>query len=205
MRHLFSLTTLSLAAALALTGCDRNHDHSHGDDGDTHVSASGDDGHPQNNEPQESNNVHAGNSSQPATTDPEYRGLLGDDNPKIVRENDKVLVWAKGESPDDPDSKYYDFTDAPFPPEELQFGIGMDRIPAIDEPVYVDPDDPRLLDKRFIPNSRFRDDEKADKIDDIMVIGYVHNDEARAYPTALLDRHELVNDRIGGKPVTVGW
>ena len=38
-----------------------------------------------------------------------------------------------------------------------------------------------------------------------MVIGYVGNGDARAYPASLLDHHELVNDRIGGKPVTVGW
>ena len=41
--------------------------------------------------------------------------------------------------------------------------------------------------------------------DDLMVIGYVMEGEARAYPTALLDRHEVVNDEFKGKPVTVGW
>ena len=34
---------------------------------------------------------------------------------------------------------------------------------------------------------------------------YVVGGDARAYPTALLDGHELVNDVIGGKPRTVGW
>ena len=41
--------------------------------------------------------------------------------------------------------------------------------------------------------------------DEIDVIGYVDGDDARAYPIALLDQHELVNDNVGGKPVTVGW
>ena len=35
--------------------------------------------------------------------------------------------------------------------------------------------------------------------DDIMVIGYEIHGDARAYPAALLDEHELVNDLIGGK------
>ena len=39
--------------------------------------------------------------------------------------------------------------------------------------------------------------------DDTRVIGYAHNGEARAYPLFILDRHELVNDRVGGKPVRV--
>ena len=78
----------------------------------------------------------------------------------------------------------------------------MDRIRSIDDPVYVSPDDPRLLE---IPTSPYREDEVAASNDEIMVVGYVEEGEARAYPTALLDRHEVVNDRISGKPVTVGW
>ena len=76
------------------------------------------------------------------------------------------------------------------------------RIRAVDDPVYVRPDDPRLMD---VPVSPYRKKDRPKTPDDIMVIGYVHNGEVRAYPTALLDRHELVNDEIGGKPVTVGW
>ena len=41
--------------------------------------------------------------------------------------------------------------------------------------------------------------------DEIMVIGFAVGTEARAYPVGLLDHHELVNDSLGGKPVTVGW
>ena len=39
----------------------------------------------------------------------------------------------------------------------------------------------------------------------LRVIGFAHGGEARAYPIALLNHHELVNDTVGGKPVTVGW
>jgi len=89
-----------------------------------------------------------------------------------------------------------------MPAEDLQFGIGQDRIEAIDDPVFVEPDDPRLLE---IPASKYRPSEAPKTNDEIMVIGYVYGDDARAYPAALLDGHELVNDMVGGKPVTVGW
>ncbi len=133
-----------------------------------------------------------------------YRQRLGEDNPKIKAEDGKTLVFAAGD-PDDPSSpgtRWFDFTDAPVAAEELQYGIGMDRIRSIDEPLFVSPDDPRLLD---IPPSPYREDEVATTNDEIMVIGYVEGGEARAYPTALLDRREVVNDRIAGKPVSVGW
>ena len=132
---------------------------------------------------------------------PHYRGLLGGDNPKIKRDNDKTYLWANGD-PDSPDAHWYDFTGSVISPDQLQFGIGQDRIPAIDDPLFVAPDDPRLL--QLFP-SRYRKDERPQTHDEIPIIGFVEGDEARAYPVALLDRHELVNDRIAGKPVTVGW
>jgi len=130
-----------------------------------------------------------------------YRGLLGPHNVRIKVENGKTYLWASGDPKSD-DSKWYDFTGAPMPPEKLQFGIGKDRIPSIDDPLFVSPNDPRLMD---LPRSPYRRDERPNKIDEIMVIGYDDGKEARAYPAALLDHHELVNDRISGKPVTVGW
>jgi len=126
---------------------------------------------------------------------------LGQDNPKIRTDSDgRVFVWASGEL-DDPDAEWYDFTGAPFSPEELQYGIGKDQIRAIDDPLFVSPEDPRLL---TIPPSSYRD-EPVETVNDIMVIGYLMEDEPRAYPTALLDRHEVVNDEFKGKPVAVGW
>ena len=41
--------------------------------------------------------------------------------------------------------------------------------------------------------------------DDEMVIGVVHNGIARAYSAWYLDRHEIVNDVVGGDPVAVTW
>ena len=143
---------------------------------------------------------------QPAHADdkPKFRGLLKNqtDNPwKIRREGDKTYIWSGGDKGGE-GATWYDFTGAPMPPEELQFGIGKDRIRAIDDPYFVSPDDPRLIK---IPPSPYRPTEKPKTNDDIMVIGYVENGIARAYPTALLDHHELVNDDFKGKPVTVRW
>ena len=79
----------------------------------------------------------------------------------------------------------------------------MDSIRAIDDPLFVKPDDPRLL--KYVGRSPYRRDEVAKTNDEIRVIGVVRGATARAYPIALLDRHEVVNDRIEGKPVAVGW
>lgn len=134
-----------------------------------------------------------------------FRGKLGKGNQKIKREGDKTFVWAgpREHGPGSDKATWYDFTGAPFAPEELQFGIGMDSIPSIDDPMFVDADDARLL--KYLPSSPYRRDERPKTIEEIQVIGFVNGDEARAYPIALLDRHELVNDTVGGKPVTVGW
>ncbi len=130
-----------------------------------------------------------------------FRGILGADSPKVKRAGGKTLLWAGGDPRGDK-AEWFDITDAPIPTEKLQYGIGKDRIRSIDDPLFVAPDDARLL---RLPASHYRRKERPKTNDEIMVIGYVVGGEARAYPTALLDQHELVNDRIGGKPVTVGW
>ncbi len=128
-------------------------------------------------------------------------GRIGKDSRKYRTEGGKAFLLASGRH-DDPKAEWYDFTGSPIPPEELQYGIGKDRIRAIDDPFFVAPDDARLLK---VGKSHYRRNERAKTNDEIMVIGYVESGEARAYPTALLDGHELVNDEIQGKPVTVGW
>jgi len=136
---------------------------------------------------------------------PKYRGILRNQKAskwKIRHEGNKTFVWAGGDKGGVKGAKWYDFTGAPMKPEDLQFGIGKDRIRAIDDPYFVSPNDPRLL---RIPPSPYRPTEKATTNDEIRVIGYLENGVARAYPTALLDQHELVNDNFKGKPVTVGW
>lgn len=94
------------------------------------------------------------------------------------------------------------FHRSPIEAADLQFGIGKDRIRSIDDPLFVPPDDPRLLE---IPVSRYSKDEVPTTNDEIMVVGYVDRGVAKAYPIELLDRHEVVNDEFVGKPVSVGW
>ncbi len=130
-----------------------------------------------------------------------YSGVLGSGSRKIRTEDGKTYLWAGGK-PTGPQAHWYDFTGAPIRAANLQFGIGKDTIRAIDDPLFVSPDDPRLMK---LPHSPYRPDERPKTTDDIMVIGYADGDDARAYPAALLDGHELVNDCVGGKPVTVGW
>lgn len=115
---------------------------------------------------------------------------------KLVHEvGNRTLVWAKGPAdPADKRSRWFDFTDSPIEPAALDHGIGRDTIVSIDRPLYVEPDDPRLV-------AQYR----LGPINDLQVFGYHHNGESRAFPLALMDRHELVNDTIGGKPVTIGW
>ncbi len=131
----------------------------------------------------------------------QFRGQLGPNSKKIKIEGDKTFIWA-GRKPEAESSDWYDFTGSPIPAEQLQFGIGKDRIRSIDDPLFVSADDPRLMK---LPPAAYGRDEKIETNDDLRVIGYVVNGEAKAYPTSLLDHHELVNDKIGGKPVTVGW
>ena len=147
-------------------------------------------------------NATEGRADKPTAR--KYRGVIGANSTKIKRDGGKTMLWAGSPSgnPGSTDSQWYDFTGSSIPVSDLQFGIGKDRIRAIDDPLFVSPDDPRLLKLRHSP---YRKDEKPKVNDDIRVIGYVDNGEARAYPVALLDGHELVNDVFGGKPVTVGW
>ena len=137
----------------------------------------------------------------PATQERRYGGQLGADSRKVRQEGDKTYIWAGG-SRSGPDSEWYDFTGSPIPAAELQFGIGKDRIKSIDDPLFVKPDDPRLLELGASP---FRGPDRPKTNDGIQVIGYAVDDDVRAYPVALLDRHEVVNDRIGNKPLAVGW
>ena len=45
----------------------------------------------------------------------------------------------------------------------------------------------------------------ADMPADAWVIGVAHNGQAKAYSINLLNRHEIVNDFIGDKPIATTW
>lgn len=105
-------------------------------------------------------------------------------------ENGNLYLWANGD-PGTESAEWFDITGAPLNPERYEHGIGKDAIPAIDDPQFVSADDPKLEDHGITDESN--------------IIGYSHKGQAKAYPIQILNRHELVNDRVGGKPVTVGW
>lgn len=62
-----------------------------------------------------------------------------------------------------------------------------DAIPAIDEPDLV-------------PAKRARFMQDAEP-----VLGVIHEGQARAYSLWHLDRHEIVNDRLGDTPIAATW
>lgn len=127
-----------------------------------------------------------------------YRDLPPPRTVTIHIEGDNKYLWAIGPREfDDPESEWFDLTGSPLPLKNFQYGIGKDRIPSIDDPIFVDRNDERL--------TALWKEQGVTDINELEVIGYEHNGVARAYPIPLLDGHELVNDTVGGKPVTVGW
>jgi hypothetical protein len=82
----------------------------------------------------------------------------------------------------------WDYSRHSIPVEEiLSGGPPRDGIPALLDPKFVPAGEAGFLK----PNDR--------------VLGFVHGDEARAYPIRILSWHELVNDRVGGVPVLASW
>ncbi len=76
---------------------------------------------------------------------------------------------------------------ASIPPSEiLAGGPPRDGIPALDRPTTLAP-------------------ARADWSDDELVLGVVVAGQARAYPVAILNWHELVNDTLGGEPILVSF
>lgn len=108
----------------------------------------------------------------------------------LIERDGRRFLWALGQRGSE-EEEWFDVTDSKIDPEQFQYGLGKDLIASIDSPQFLDADDPRLIDAGINGASR--------------VIGFVHEGDARAYPLHILNRHELVNDIVGGKPVTVGW
>ena len=71
-------------------------------------------------------------------------------------------------------------------PSDVTVLLERDAIPAIWDPVFVSA-------------------EEANMPDDAEVIGFAHNGEAHAYSLNLLDRHEIVNDVVGGLRIAATW
>lgn len=77
-------------------------------------------------------------------------------------------------------------SDVPFE-SLMQACPARDCIPSIDEPVFVAAESVDYL----------RDDD--------LLLVLTHNNITRAYPTRILDRHEIVNDMFGTEPVAVTY
>jgi len=72
--------------------------------------------------------------------------------------------------------------------EEIQWGgVGVDGIPA-------------LTRSRMVPASLATYLAPADPVFGLAIDGY-----ARAYPLRILDWHEMVNDRVGGTPISIAY
>ncbi len=72
--------------------------------------------------------------------------------------------------------------------EIISGGVGRDGIPPIDDPVFLNAsDDPEYME------------------DDDPVVALEVEGEAKAYPLDVLQWHEIVNDELGGIPVTVTY
>jgi hypothetical protein len=117
-----------------------------------------------------------------ATSEPE---LVPDRHDRPIVERDgRTLLWAG-------DEEWFDVTDSTIDPHRFQFGIGKDTIASIDQPVFVDPQDPRAVQAGISAETP--------------VIGVAIDGEARAYPVDVMDYHEVVNDRFGGGAYAVLW
>ena len=82
----------------------------------------------------------------------------------------------------------FDLEGATIDPDEIKSGgPPRDGIPAINEPVFIAAEKARFIDG------------------DDRVMGVVINGHPRAYPIAILNWHELVNDRIDEQHFTVSY
>lgn len=71
--------------------------------------------------------------------------------------------------------------------EVFDGGPGKDGIPALENPESL-----------LISNISYLSD-------DDLVIGFEHNNEYKAYPHAILDWHEIINDELNGKKVAITY
>ena len=76
-----------------------------------------------------------------------------------------------------------------FSAGEFQYGLGPNAIPPIIDPEMLTPGDPGY------PSAE----------NGLAVIGAAVNNDVRAYPISILRHREIVDDKIGGKYVAIGF
>lgn len=72
--------------------------------------------------------------------------------------------------------------------DQIEVVVSKDAIPAIDEPRFWTADE---ADRHYRP--------------DELIIGLDLDGEARAYSIPFLSEHEIVNDSLKGRPISVTW
>lgn len=99
-----------------------------------------------------------------------------------VAQQRQALDAGKGQRP-------FDVTIHAVPLNEIGGGgPARDAIPALDHPKFVPSKD---ADRFLRPKDR--------------VLAITMNGATKAYPIKILNWHEIVNDEIGGRPITVTW
>lgn len=73
------------------------------------------------------------------------------------------------------------------PTEIVWGGVIPDGIPDIRDPKMLTPDEADFLDE------------------DDRVFGVSINGDSRAYPLRIINAHEMVNDTVGGEPISLAW
>ncbi|WP_058827843.1 DUF3179 domain-containing protein [Haloferax sp. Q22] len=120
-------------------------------------------------------------------------GCLGSDPP--VADDDAAGVDDASESAEPTDSTAGEYSgpfELPVPEDELRRGASKDAIPAITAPVFGD-------------DWTVFDEVDATLADGDEVVGVELDGVARAYPLAILNWHEIVNDDFDGRPVVVTY
>jgi len=82
----------------------------------------------------------------------------------------------------------FEIEEPTVPIDEIRVGTATrDAIPSIDDPDFISASDADFMSS------------------DDKVIGLKINEEVRAYPMKILTWHEIVNDRVEGKPVVISY
>lgn len=107
--------------------------------------------------------------------------VIGDPFPEVIEENGKIYIV-------DITGQRWDVTHAKekygFEPSKFQFGLGITGVPAINNPIMIDPED------EDYPNDN----------DDFLILGSVLNGQTKAYPLSRMSQNEVANDIMIGYP-----
>lgn len=122
-----------------------------------------------------------------ATVDPDAalanrgreRRPISVDHGKVFRAGGRLWLWGGGDK-----TRHFDITQSRLRPSQLHYGIGREAFPALIAPRFepVSGAEKRLAD--------------GDRVLTASIQGRTH-----VYPLALLERHEVVNDELGGREI----